>query len=80
MPKDISRKKRNIRKPLTTMSISSAKVDRIRPGTFKPLTALKFFRASRASSTCFLNDDSEGMIMMLVEGMSISAEEKRAGF
>ena len=61
------------------MSISSVRVDQIRPGMFKSLTALKFFRASRARSTCFLKDESEGIIEVLVGEMGISTKDEEVG-
>lgn len=49
----------------TVTSISSTIAARVTTEDLKVFTVLKFFKASRAASTCFLKDDSEGIIDML---------------
>ena len=47
-------------------------------GDLRERTALKFVRASRAISACFLKDDSEGMMEMLSGFRNIKDEDKNS--
>lgn len=57
--------------PLTIVSISSSIAPLIRVGDFKERMVLKLFRASRASSACFLSEDSDGITVMFVGAMDM---------
>jgi len=50
----------------TVASINSLRAVLISPGEFNAQTVLNVLRASRASSACFLSEDSDGIVEIFV--------------